>query len=86
MNIPNFIETRVVDENGNWTQPWAFIMEQLLTQLQLNAGIEGLVIPNLTVDKVALLTESQNGALIYDSTNNQAKVNINGTFKVIQTA
>lgn len=86
MNIPSFIQERVIDENGYFTPSWAFVIEQLLSQLQINAGAEGLVPSSLKTEDIAVVAAStnlQNGTLIYDSTTDQLKTNIAGTFKVI---
>lgn len=83
MNIPNFLNEKIVDKEGYLTAPWQNMLIQLITELQKNAGNEGLVMPSQTAANIALLTNSSNGTLVYDSTNNIPKVNVNGTFKSI---
>lgn len=83
MNIPNFVQEKLVDEKGHLTDSWRLVITQLLNELQKNAGNEGLVSPSQPETTIANLTASQNGAMVYDSTNNAMKVNINGIFKTI---
>jgi hypothetical protein len=85
MLIPNFINTKPVDENGNWTPEWANIMTQLLTQMQLNLSNEGFVMPKLTGTQIGYLTDADksNGALVQDSTDGSLKYNLNGAWKTV---
>lgn len=88
MKIPSFIQERFVDENGYLTPSWAAVLMQLLSQLQINAGDEGLVTPSLSSSDITIVgtsTNLQNGTFIYDSTNNLLKATIAGTFKQIVT-
>ena len=86
MNIPNFINTKIVNENGELTETWRDVITQLFTQLQLNVSDEGFMIPNQPTANVSALggTDS-NGAMLYDSDKNLFKGNVNGTFKQIIT-
>ncbi len=85
MNIPTFTDAKITDENGNLTQIWKDIFFQLLNELQDNASDEGLVVPQQTTTNIGLLDPTKYiGALIYDSDTNEFKVNINGTYKVVQ--
>lgn len=83
MNIPSFTNSKVVDENGYFTPEWSILMSQLLTQLQLNAGQEGLIPPKLTTTQISYLTDADksNGAIVQDSTTGDFMGNINGTWK-----
>lgn len=83
MNIPSFTNSKVVDENGYFTTEWAILMSQLLTQLQLNAGQEGLKPPMLTTTEISYLTDADksNGSIVQDSTTGDFMGNINGTWK-----
>lgn len=85
MKIPNFANDRFVQENGNMTTVWANIINQLITELQLNLSNEGYVLPQLTTTQISELTDADKskGAMVYDSTTNEFKVNINGTWKVV---
>jgi hypothetical protein len=84
MNIPNLIYEKVVDENGYLTSQWQLLFAQLFTQLQSNLSDEGYILPKLTDSQVTTLNPvSTSGALIYNSTNNNGMININGVFKKI---
>jgi len=64
---------------------WANLFNQLISQLQLNLGNEGYILPKLTTAQIADLTDANKstGAMVYDSTLNEFKVNINGDWKVV---
>lgn len=84
MNVPNFVNGQFVDENGMLTPEWNNVLNQLLTQAQLNLGPEGYVVPQLTTVQIAQLTKPQSiGAMVYDSTALALKVNINGVWKTV---
>lgn len=84
MNIPNFENIQFVDRNGYLTAEWQLIMQALFTALQQNVGNEGFYLPQQPTTIInSLNTAASTGALLYDSTTNQAKVNIAGTYKVI---
>jgi hypothetical protein len=87
MKIANLPEDKLVDENRNLTPQWKLFLSELITQLQNNLSNEGIILPPQTTTDIALLTSSKSiGALIYDSTLDVAKVNLNGTFKTITTS
>lgn len=84
MNIPSFVNTRIVDENGILTPEWANIFNQIITELQLNLSNEGYVLPQLATTDIAKLTGTQSiGSMVYDSTTPAMKVNINGVWKTV---
>lgn len=92
MKIPSFLQEKFVDENGYLTPAWAAVIDQLLAQLQENAGDEGLVPPSLSSDPMppinnqfSQLTEVSNGTMIYDTYVDKLKVYIAGVFKEIVT-
>ena len=85
MTIPVFDNIRMVDKEGMLTPEWKSILTDLFATLQDRMSDEGLVMPSQPASNIALLTSSDNGAMVYDSDNNVAKININGTFKTIQT-
>lgn len=94
MIIPNFENIRIVDRNGYLTPEWQLILQQLFSALQTNVSEEGFVIPKKsTVDIAKIASQfatTQNpadyfGDLLYDSTTDQLKVNLAGTFHVIVT-
>jgi len=93
MIIPNFEYTKLVDENGYLTPQWQSIFQQLITALQTNLSDEGFLPPQQPTTNIATLQTRFNassapsnyfGDLIYDSTTDELKVNIAGTFKVVQ--
>lgn len=83
MNVPNFVQDKLVDSNGNLSDSWQLVITQLLTELQKNFSNEGLVSPSQSATNIANLSNSTNGTLVYDETNHAMKVNINGVFKTI---
>lgn len=86
MKIPNLIHEKIIDEHGRLHPAWRDVLEQLFTQLQLNLSNEGYVVPQQPTTNITKLNTSKSiGALLYDSTTNELKVNLNGTFKTIQT-
>jgi hypothetical protein len=86
MSIPNFIDTKFTDKEGNLTDTWKMILSQLFSHLQNNLSQEGIKVPQQTTANIGILDNINSlGALIYDKDTNELKVNINGTFKVIAT-
>lgn len=94
MNIPNFLNSKPVDKDGNWTPEWSLIMQQLISALQTNLSDEGFRIPQQTEETIKTLQKqflaSANptiyyGDILYDVDNNVAKINIMGAFLTIQT-
>jgi len=86
MELINFEDTKVIDENGYLTPGWKEILSQLIGQLQKNYSQEGLFVPPQTDTNITKLDNvKSNRALIYDETNDKLLININGTFKEIQT-
>lgn len=88
MNIPTFHNSRVVDKDGNFTSEWLSIMQILFSQLKSNFSREGIRVPQQPTSTIndpnVLNNIASKGVVIYDETTNELKVNINGTFKVIQ--
>jgi len=85
MSIPVFEDIKVVEENGYLTPAFRAILQDLLQVLQYKISDDGFVIPSRTAAEIAQFVDSPNGTMVYDSTNNLAKININGTFKTITT-
>jgi hypothetical protein len=86
MNIPNFIDCQITDQDGNLTDTWKQIMTQLFSQLQGGLSNEGIAVPQQTAVNIAQLADAnRSGALIYDEDNHLLKVNINGTIKTVST-
>lgn len=85
MNIPNFENIQLVDKNGYLTEQWQNILMQLFTQLQTNLSNEGYKVPQQPTATITTLNTAQSkSALIYDETTDELKVNIAGTFRVVQ--
>lgn len=93
MNIPNYQNTQFTNSNGYLTDPWSLILQQLISALQTNLSDDGYRVPQHTTAEIADLLASFNassspsayfGVLLYDTSTNELKVNINGTFRVIQ--
>lgn len=84
MNIPNFVNAPISDKDGNLTVEWANLLQQLLTELQLNAGQEGLKASPLSSAQIADLVliantapvvenkAVSNGSILFDTTLNNA--------------
>ncbi len=86
MNIPNLPMGPLTRQDGHATSEYWGVLSQLITELQQNVSNEGYKIPQLPTATIAKLdNEKSKGVLVYDSDTNQLKININGTFKVIQT-
>jgi hypothetical protein len=92
MNIPNFIDCKVVDEKGYFTAEYKIILQQLFTELQANASNEGLVAPTQTAANIALIQSTfavlsptnstpiyncQYGTILYNETANSIQIAIN---------
>lgn len=85
MNIPNFLNSRIVDKEGYLTPEWSNLLQQLFTELQSNVSNEGYVVPSRETADINKLT-AKNGAFLYDSEAHAAKVIVNGAVKTIQVA
>lgn len=78
---PKIVE-RIANDNFALTAEWALFFQQLIQALQTNLTPEGFVIPQQIATNIALLTGSASNAnILYDSTNNEFKGNVNGTWK-----
>jgi hypothetical protein len=78
--------TVAVKPNGEWQPEWRQFFEQLVQALQQNYTPEGLILPSQTAANITLLTNSVGGTLLYDSTDNVGKINLNGTWHTITTS
>jgi len=82
---------KFLNEDGTVNAYWLFYFENLTAALQSNFKPEGIVIPQKTATEIADLigtpTEGSTAAsvsnanIVYDSTNNAFKGNVNGTWK-----
>ena len=79
--IPNFDNIKVVDGEGLYTAEWKNIITTLFSSLR------GYSTTHDTAANIANydMTKVQNGKIVYDTTNNVAKICINGVLKTIQT-
>lgn len=85
MNFQNLTAIKVAEKDGNMHQDLFNYLGQLVQQLQTNLSDEGYVMPQQPTANIAQLTGAQSvGAVLYDSDTNELKVNINGTWKVVQ--
>jgi hypothetical protein len=93
MNIPNFENVAVTTSGSLLSEVWTLILQQLITELQNNLSNEGYLVPQQPTTTIAMLQAQYAlspvpsvyyGNLLYDSTTDQLKVNIAGTFKVVQ--
>jgi hypothetical protein len=76
-------ENQLIDKNGNITDNWQLYFNQLTMALQTNFKPEGIVVPpKPTTDIIQLTDDASNTNIIYDSTTNEFKGNVNGTWKV----
>lgn len=87
MIVPSFSGNEIANKDGTPTIEFKQWIDQLILALQQSAGTEGLTPSSLTTDQINTIQSSnnkQNGTFIYDQVTHESKVNINGTFKVIQ--
>jgi hypothetical protein len=76
-------DENIVDNNGNLTPHWHLYFQQNAMALQTNLKPEGFVIPpKPTSDIIQLIGSTSVNNVIYDSTTNEFKGNVNGTWKV----
>ncbi len=98
MNIPNFSFGALTDRGGMPTDESYYFFQQLIDELQKNAGAEGLVVPTLSSENTSVTpataggqigqieANAANGTLIYDSFVDKLKVRLNdGTFHIVVT-
>lgn len=90
MLIPSYVNSKIVDENGYLLPEWQQLFTQLITELQNNLSNEGYVLPRLPTSDINYLGSTPEtlqksiGAMIYDSTTDEFKVNLNGVWRVVQ--
>ncbi len=85
MNIPNFIDSPIVDKEGRLTPVWKSILMQLITELQKNASDEGIYVPSQSAATILSLGSSSSGALLYNSDTNKFMACEAGSFRTITT-
>lgn len=78
------MQMKIADKDGNPTEEfhnYMMLLNQALVQMLSNEGIKT---PQQTAANITALNTAQSkGALLYDSDNDELKVNINGTFKTV---
>jgi hypothetical protein len=86
-SLPTLPREKLVTASGDIHPAWRSFHGQLLTYLQANLSQQGYKVPQLTPDQITQLEADSNtvNTLVIDSTNDVAKINLNGTFKTIQT-
>lgn len=86
MNIPNFIDTKIVNKDGSLTDTWKQILMQTFSELQKNVSAEGYIVPQQTTANITQLNNTKStGSLLYDKNTSQLKINLNGEFKHLLT-
>jgi hypothetical protein len=76
-------DEQVIDKDGVLTAPYRLFLQQLVMALQTNFKPEGFVVPpKPTSDIIQLIDSTSINNIIYDSTTNQFKGNVNGTWMV----
>lgn len=86
MKIPNFIESKLVDETGKLSPVWRNIFMSLFDEMNKNLSDEGIKAPHQSTANIAVLnTPESTGKFLYDTDKKKAFVNIDGTFKEITT-
>lgn len=88
-NFPSVPLGPVVSSDGYLTPPWQQYFTQVTMFMNTNVNSEGVKLPqqpnSLLTGGGALNNSNSIGNLVYNSTNNTSMVNLNGTFKTIQT-
>ena len=93
IQIPNYFASKVVDDKGYFLPEWQQFFQQLISQLQTNFSPQGFLLPQLSTTQInyvatnfaaSSIPSAFYGNMIYDNTLDEAKINIAGTFKVIQ--
>ncbi len=80
--FPDLPRGPFLDSNGKMNRYWELWFQQLVSTLQTNFKNEGFVIPPLTSSDIVILTGTQSiNNMIYDSTTNEFKGNVSGTWK-----
>lgn len=86
MKVPTISNQPIVDKNGNLTDQWRTIFNQLLDQMQANVSDQGLIAAKQSTDNInKIASTNMNGAIWYDTTTNTFKVCINGIVKTLAT-
>jgi hypothetical protein len=85
MLVPNLTQAKVVTKDGYMTDDTYNMFSQLFVEMQKYLSNEGVKIPTQPTATINQLNTAQSvGNLLYDTDTNELKVNINGTYKVVQ--
>jgi hypothetical protein len=80
--FPSLPTIPILDSNGNMNYDWQLFFQTLVMALQTNIKPEGIVVPQQSTSNISLLTADESIAnIIYDSTTDNFKGNIAGTWK-----
>jgi hypothetical protein len=83
MSIPNFDLENISDSSGKLTPQAKLLFDQIITLLQNILSDQGIAIPKQPTSTINQFDKVQTiGTIVYDSSTNQYKGNINGTYKV----
>lgn len=86
MKIPSVPQVQFITKEGDAHPQWREFFRELSIALQQNLSDEGYNIPPQSTDNITLLNNAKSVRnLVYDSTAHELKINLNGTFKTIQT-
>ena len=85
MIIPNFDNTKAVDEKGEWQPNTLQMFSVLFSALQRTISNNGITLPQLPASQITT-SNVTNGTIVYDSDNNLIKANVGGAIKTIQTS
>jgi hypothetical protein len=87
MEIPTLFSGRFVDKDGFLTPGAKNMFSQLLNELQTRMSEESHVVPSKTTAQLSDIESEEKyfGGHAYDTDKKKAVVNIDGTFKEIQT-
>jgi hypothetical protein len=82
--FPNIPTVNPVLKDGTWHPAWQQWFQQVTTIIQNNLSPQGFILPQQPTTTIKQLnTAASKGAMIYDETTNEVKINIDGTFKVM---
>jgi len=85
-NWPNFLNSKPVNEKGEWSPEWQNLLQQFFSFAQNNLSNEGHVMPAQSNANITLLGAKDNvpnGTVWHDETNNVLKVKLNNVIKTI---
>lgn len=54
MNVPNYENSAISDWQGNLTDQWSLLLQQLLGEMQKDIGLEGFVISSVSSDPASV--------------------------------